>query len=65
MSFLQAMGKDPDPTSDWQGEKNVLALGLTNLEAVEIALKFKQAAILWCPGSATPELQMLEDTRNR
>lgn len=62
--FMQAIGKDSDPTSDWQGEKSVLALGLTNTQAVEIAAKFNQMAILWCPASATPELQMLKDPRN-
>lgn len=65
ISFLHGIGKDPVPTSDWQGEKSVLALGLSNSEAVEIADKFKQAAILWCPDSAVPELQMLQSSRNR
>ena len=65
ISFLTAIGKDPDPTSEWKDEKSVLALGLTNSQAVEIAAKFKQAAILRCPQSAIPELQMLEDSRNR
>ena len=60
---IVGIGLDADPDSQWPGEASVLALGIELNQASEIARKFGQLAILWCPVTAIPELIMINSEK--
>ncbi len=60
---IAGIGLDSDRESQWPGEPSVLALSIKRTQAIEIANKFGQLAILWCPSSAIPELLMIDSKR--
>jgi len=49
-------GEGVDPSGDWPGEQSLLVLGLAEAEAIELARRFDQNAIVWSGADATPRL---------
>jgi len=60
-SALAAIGLDSMPDSDWPGEPSLFVPGILKQDAIQLGMRFRQLAILWCPASAVPELLMISD----
>lgn len=60
LPVLPGIGLDEHEHSDWPGERSLLVLGMGHQEAIRLGRVYRQLALLWCPPSAVPELQMLE-----
>jgi hypothetical protein len=56
--FLQGIGRDKD--GQWQGEKSVLVLNITNDTAKFLGNKYGQNAIIWIEEDAIPQLLLLD-----
>ena len=52
--WLRGEGIDPD--GEWPGEPSVLALGIDEAAAVDLAQRFDQYAIVWSGADGTPRL---------
>lgn len=61
LPLVPGIGLDADPTSDWPGERSLLAMGISRQCAIDVAHQFAQLVIVWCPPSRIPELLMLEN----
>jgi hypothetical protein len=49
-------GEGIDPSGEWPGEPSLLALGLDEAAAIELARRFDQYAIVWSGADAAPRL---------
>jgi hypothetical protein len=54
LRWLRGIGVDP--AGDWPGEPSLLVLGLQESDAVALARRFDQNAIVWAGADAIPHL---------
>ena len=54
--YFVLQGRGVDPTGGWPGEPSFLVLGIGEADAVALAGRFDQHAILWAGEDATPRL---------
>ena len=52
-------GKSSDPQNSWPPESSYLALGIDLLHSIQLGIRFKQNAIVWCNNDAIPRLILL------
>lgn len=57
LTIYQAEGQDPE--HEWPSEGSYLLLGIGKSEAMELAQKYQQNAIVWCERDSAPELLLL------
>lgn len=60
--YFVLQGRGVDPTGAWPGEPSYLVLGITEADAVEIARRFDQYAIVCADDDATPRLVVVSDS---
>jgi hypothetical protein len=51
-------GEGADPGGLWPPEKSLLALGLTEAHAMELAVRYAQDAVVWMGSDAVPMLML-------
>lgn len=54
-------GRGVDPTGDWPAEESFLVLGITEPDAVALARRFDQHALVFAGEDATPRLVIVSD----
>lgn len=54
--YFVLQGRGVDPTGEWPGEPSFLVLGLAETDALDLARRYDQHAILWAGEDATPRL---------
>lgn len=52
-------GESSDPQNSWPNEPSYLALGIDLLHSMQLGIRFKQNAIVWCNNDAIPRLILL------
>ena len=52
-------GESSDPQNSWPPESSYLALGIDLLQSMQLGIRFKQNAIVWCNNDAIPRLILL------
>jgi len=52
-------GESSDPQNNWPPESSYLALGIDLLQSMQLGIRFKQNAIIWCNNDAIPRLILL------
>lgn len=57
LPFFEGVGGDP--SGHWKAEPSFLVLGVTPETAKEMALKYKQNAVVWINSDAVPELFLM------
>jgi hypothetical protein len=57
LPFLSGVGQHPK--GQWPAEASVLVLGLGRDQAIAVATRFEQNAVLWCGPATVPELVLL------
>ena len=57
LPFLTGVGQHPE--GPWPAEASVLVLGLGRDQAIVLATRFEQNAVLWCGPATVPELVLL------